>query len=255
MPRRDPCQVLGVSPGASPAAIKAAWRRLAREHHPDLAIADPVAARAATRRMAEINAAYEELRRRAEKVVGGGFARARPAGEAAGGTAGAPRPGAPRPGAARPGAGPPRPRPGRPVTARLDTSDTFRPRNQTTTRLSRGSHPPGQPPPRAQTVEREPPRASEPTGPLRRSRVRRFRPPEAPALEQARTHQIGFGKFRGHTLGEIAAFEPSYIDWVAGTITRDPDLVAAARVIRADLDAHGIVRVRRAERIRGQVPG
>ena len=48
-----------------------------------------------------------------------------------------------------------------------------------------------------------------------------------------------FGKFHGHTLGQIAAFEPSYIDWVAGTVTRDPELVAAARVVQADLDARG----------------
>ena len=59
---------------------------------------------------------------------------------------------------------------------------------------------------------------------------------------------IEFGKFRGHTLGEIAAFEPSYIDWITNTITRDRDLVAAARVIKADLDARGVARVRRAPR-------
>ena len=53
---------------------------------------------------------------------------------------------------------------------------------------------------------------------------------------------IEFGKFHGHTLGQIAAFEPSYIDWVAGTVTRDPELVAAARVIQADLDARGVGR-------------
>ena len=53
---------------------------------------------------------------------------------------------------------------------------------------------------------------------------------------------IEFGKFHGHTLGDIAAFEPSYIDWVAGTVTRDPDLVAAARVVQADLDARGVAR-------------
>ena len=51
---------------------------------------------------------------------------------------------------------------------------------------------------------------------------------------------IEFGKFHGHTLGQIAAFEPSYIDWVAGTVTRDPELVAAARVVQADLDARGV---------------
>ena len=59
-----------------------------------------------------------------------------------------------------------------------------------------------------------------------------------------------FGKFHGHTLGEIADFEPSYIDWVARTITRDRDLVAAARVIRADLDLRGVIR-----RIRDARPG
>ncbi|MER3418505.1 MAG: hypothetical protein C4343_05290, partial [Chloroflexota bacterium] len=52
MRERDPHEVLGVEPGASQAAIKAAWRRLAREHHPDLTGDDPVAARRATRRMA-----------------------------------------------------------------------------------------------------------------------------------------------------------------------------------------------------------
>jgi hypothetical protein len=58
----------------------------------------------------------------------------------------------------------------------------------------------------------------------------------------ARSHTIEFGKFHGHTLGEIAAFEPSYIDWVASTVTRDPELVAAARVIQAELDDRGVPR-------------
>jgi hypothetical protein len=95
----------------------------------------------------------------------------------------------------------------------------------------------------------EPLRASEPNGPLRRSRSRGYRPTPPPSLEAARELRIEFGKFHGHTLGEIAAFEPSYIDWLASTITRDRDLVAAARVIREDLDARGVRRVRRAERI------
>ena len=55
-------------------------------------------------------------------------------------------------------------------------------------------------------------------------------------------HAVEFGKFHGHTLGQIAAFEPSYVDWLAGTVTRDPDLVAAARVVQADLDRRGILR-------------
>ena len=86
------------------------------------------------------------------------------------------------------------------------------------------------------------PRASTPTGPAERDRVRHFRRPPAPSLDTARGHVIEFGKFHGHTLGEIAAFEPSYIDWVAGTVTRDPYLVAAARVIQGDLDARGVPR-------------
>ena len=51
-----------------------------------------------------------------------------------------------------------------------------------------------------------------------------------------------FGKFHDHTLGQIAAFEPSYIDWVAGTVNHDPDLVSAARVVQRDLDHRGVVR-------------
>ncbi len=55
-------------------------------------------------------------------------------------------------------------------------------------------------------------------------------------------HVVEFGKFRGHTLGEIGAFEPSYVDWMVRTITRDPELVAAARVVKADLDDRGVPR-------------
>jgi len=61
-------------------------------------------------------------------------------------------------------------------------------------------------------------------------------------LADARARMIEFGKFHGHTLGQIADFEPTYIDWLARTISRDPDLVAAARAIQAYLDERGIVR-------------
>ena len=56
---------------------------------------------------------------------------------------------------------------------------------------------------------------------------------------------IDFGKFNGHTLGQVAAFEPSYIDWIVSTIHKDAALVAAARVIRDDLDERGVVRRKR----------
>lgn len=60
----DPHKVLGVAPGAGLAEIKAAWRRLAREHHPDRHIAEgtpPEFIRVAEARMAAINNAYAAL--------------------------------------------------------------------------------------------------------------------------------------------------------------------------------------------------
>jgi curved DNA-binding protein CbpA len=207
--------VLGVPRDASQATIKAAWRRLAREHHPDTQ-ADPAAAERATRRMAEINRAYAELRETLPKGVDGGA----------------------EPGARR-GTWPPEPPPTRPVTGRVDTTATFRPRNTTTgPRIRHQSRPPST----ADRLHREPLRASQPNGPIGRRRQHGFRPPEPPSLEAARGYEVVFGKFHGHTLGQIAEFEPTYIDWLARTISRDPDLVAAARVLQDDLDARGIVR-------------
>jgi curved DNA-binding protein CbpA len=234
---REPHVVLGVERGASQATIKAAWRRLARENHPDLTGADTGSVRAATRRMAQINAAYERLRKGPDakrRRPGDGHATAE-----TGGPSG-------DPGSRKRRGGPPAPRPTRPVTGRLDTTDTFRVRNRTTTPRGSKSHASVEPPPnRPASGDREPPRASDPTGPLRRARMRKFRRTPLPDLEAARAVEMVFGKFRGHTLGEIAAFEPSYIDWISSTISRDADLVAAARSIAEDLDRRGIVRRRR----------
>jgi hypothetical protein len=230
--KRDPHVVLGVVDGASATEIKAAWRRLARANHPDLTGDDPAASQAATRRMAEINDAYAALTR--------GSARSRGLGAGGAADLGTDRP--------RRG-GPPRAKPTRPVTGRVDTTHTFRPRNQTTgvdgtgaPSGRRASPLAGQAPLRGARSAQEPPRASTPTGPLERGRVRHFSRPKPPSLDAARTTVIEFGKFHGHTLGQIAGFEPSYIDWVAGTVTRDPELVAAARVIQADLDSRGVPR-------------
>ncbi len=236
MTKRDPHAVLGLQPGASAAAVKAAWRRLARENHPDLNASDPGAARAATSRMVEINAAYERLR------DGGSVERTRTAAreprsasDAAAFDASGTRRGT---------GGPPPPRPTRPVTARLDTTEVLQTRNRTTSQpggsARHGSL--GQPARRSRVANLGPRRASDPTGPLRRGRLRNFRAPVRPALDVALATEMPFGKFHGHTLGQIAAFEPSYIDWVSGTITRDPELVAAARVVREELDRRGIVR-------------
>lgn len=238
--------MLGVEPGASPDDIKAAWRALARRNHPDLTGDDPAASRRATTRMAEINAAYAALTR----ANGTGRAGRGGAGAGRAGTR-ADRPDA-RTGEAAQGGRPtrggsPRPRPTRPVTGRLDTSGTFRPRNQTTS-PPRERHPlPGQAPPRPDRTPREL-RASAPSSAVERRRARRHQPRVGPALAAALEVELDFGKFRGHTLGEVAAFEPSYIDWVAGTVQRDPELTAAARVVRDELDRQGIRRVSRPPR-------
>jgi DnaJ-class molecular chaperone len=54
---RDPYDVLGVQRTADAAAIKSAFRKLAKKHHPDANKGDPKAAQ----RFAEVNAAYEIL--------------------------------------------------------------------------------------------------------------------------------------------------------------------------------------------------
>ena len=239
--RGDPYRVLDVDPGASDASIKRRRRELARELHPDQAAGDAERTAELTRRMARVNAAYDLLRDegrrreydRAHPRPGG---RARPAGAATGaGADGRP-------------SGPPPPRPTRPVTARFDTSDTFRRRNATTTN---GSHPlPGHRPisARERSEEPEPLRASQPNGPVRTRRTRRRAP--LPSLDESLATPLEFGKFRGHTLGQVAAFEPTYIDWIARTITRDRDIVVKARVIQADLDERGVER-----RVRPPTPG
>lgn len=61
----DPYTVLGITRGASLSEVKAAWRRLTREHHPDTLMAkgesgDHIAF--ATKKMAAINAAYDRIR-------------------------------------------------------------------------------------------------------------------------------------------------------------------------------------------------
>ncbi len=221
--------MLGVARGADAAHVKAAWRKLARAHHPDLTGDDPAASRVATRKMAEINNAYAAVIRDLQSTEA--------------------QQGPPADVGSAPGrrGGPPAPRPSRPVTGRVDTTATYRPRNQTIPRSPSRAYPETgerlrQPPLRAERRGNEAPRASTPTGPLQRGRIRNFRRPKPPPLDRAREHVIEFGKFHGHTLGQIATFEPSYIDWVASTVTRDPELVAAARVVQGDLDARGVGR-------------
>jgi curved DNA-binding protein CbpA len=246
--RGDPYAVLGVSVDASATTIKARWRRLAREHHPDLVGGDHETAVQATRRMARINAAYELLsepeRREAWDRDHGRASGAAASRGYASGDRGSEGSGDRADGAADGASGgPPRPRPTRPVTGRVDASGVLRPRNAVTTPPGLHRTLPGHPPRGRSFSEREPLRASQPCGPV--TRRRGTRPPARPALADAMAMPLEFGRFRGHTLGEVADFEPTYIDWIATTVSRDRDLVVAARVVRDELDRLGIVRRRR----------
>lgn len=62
----DPYAILGVARSASVAEVRARYRHLAREHHPDRLVAQGLPAefvRTATTKMAAINAAYDEILR------------------------------------------------------------------------------------------------------------------------------------------------------------------------------------------------
>jgi len=249
--RGDPYRVLDVDRDAGTAAIKSRWRELAREHHPDRAAGDAPEAQRLTVRMARINAAYDLLRDPERKAHYDASPQARRAREAdvgasrrpAGGPAGTSDAGAR--GATN---GPPPPRTTRPVTARFDTSAAYHRPNATTS----GERPSlrGQPPAerRARNGEADELRASTPTGPVRR-RTNGPRPHQ-PSLEESRQTPLEFGRFSGYTLGDVAELEPTYIDWIARTITRDRDLVMRARVIQGDMDERGVER-----RIRPPRPG
>jgi curved DNA-binding protein CbpA len=241
---RNPFTVLGLPPDATTETIRSTWRGLARQHHPDIASGDPVREKRSTRTMAEINAAYQELRDPVKRRVhreaavraarAGGVGGRRGAGAPAGGAGGPSGPGATAgtgggddESAARPAW--PRPYPTRPVTARIDTSALFRPRNAVLRPLDR-SPLPGLPP-RPRSVEgREPPRASSPSGPALRRRGPTLES-DLPTLAAALGTRLRFGKFSGLTLGEVALVEPSYIDWIVRTIARDPEIGLAARVV------------------------
>jgi curved DNA-binding protein CbpA len=243
--RGDPYRILGVGREASGEEIKRRWRELAREHHPDRAAGDAPAQERLTSRMARINAAYDVLRDPVRRARHDASPHARRAWEQdrAGGAGGRRAPDADA-GRGEP-SGPPPPPPSRPVTGRFDTSAAFHQRNATT---GRGSAPlPGQGPidrnarPRDNDL-----RASTPTGPVRRRRAAAT--PPLPTLEESRATILEFGRFHGWSLGEVADREPTYIDWIARTITRDRDLVVRARLIAADLDERGVERVSRPPR-------
>lgn len=222
--------MLDVRHDASPEEIKRRWRELAREHHPDRAGADGAERERLTTSMARINAAYDVLSDPVRRARYDSTPHARREHYAEGR------------GPVDPNVGPPPPPPSKPVTARFDFSASFQPRNSTA-HVRRGRHTTlaGQPPVDWRRYRQGPDlRASAPNGPVQRS----LDPSRArmPGLEESRATVLGFGRFHGLTLGEVAEREPTYIDWIASTITRDRDLVMRARVIASDLDARGVER-------------
>lgn len=65
LPDNDPYVVLGVTRATPMSDIKAAWRKLTREHHPDTLMAKGMPTEyieLATKKMAAINAAYDRIR-------------------------------------------------------------------------------------------------------------------------------------------------------------------------------------------------
>lgn len=236
--RGDPYQVLGLPGDATAEEIKRRRRELAREHHPDRAPGDPAEQARLTARMARINAAWDLLRdpvRRARYDASPQAQRARHAERPHGPAAGAEGPGAEPPPAPT---GPPPPPPSRPVTARFDLSAAFRPGN---VRTGSGANPlRGQEPPMRGEGYGQDLRASTPTGPVKRRAT--APPPPPPTLAESRATVLSFGRFHGWTLGDVADRQPSYIDWIARTVTRDRDLVVRARTIAAELDRLGVER-------------
>ena len=72
----DPYKILGVSPNASDEEITQAYRRLAKQYHPDRNPGDEEAAK----KMQQINAAYEQIKNPAQSGSHGGYSQYDPFG-------------------------------------------------------------------------------------------------------------------------------------------------------------------------------
>lgn len=197
----DPYKTLQVDPEAEDEVLEAAYRRLARKYHPDVAPGDD-----AQTRMVALNRAWEMLRDPAKRAavdrIRAAAATRHSAGEHRHGTPGTPAGGVPdRRSAGDPGTGPP-PSPGAaagaggPAESGGFGSDT-----------RRGLDPsaPGYSPGRSFTGSGYDPgtmRSAEGLGAA-------GRPPGNPTGPT-----LGFGRYAGWSLGEIARVDLEYLEWL-----------------------------------------
>lgn len=178
----DAYAILGVSPDSDDEAIAAAYRSLARRHHPD------IAGEEATRRMSRINAAWDLLRdpvrREAydRELDAADVAAGRPATRVTRQRARHARQAAARDSAGRPGG---------------DAGPGRRGRSEPRSTTAAAAHDPTQSP-YARTPERD---GTAGAGP----------PPGRPSGSVLR-----FGRHLGWSLGEIARVDPGYLEWLEG---------------------------------------
>ncbi len=201
----DHYAILQVAPTAEPAVIAAAYRALARRHHPD------VAGAAGEEAMRRINAAWEILGdpdRRAD------YDRRR----AAAGT-----PASAHPTTASPG----------PDGPAGTSRGTWSPQHATPTAGSAGPEAGGPPGSRggAASWAAEGPAASTSGAPAG-ARSWPFGPAGPPP---GRPHGsvLAFGLFRGWSLGEIARVDPGYLEWLEGKPEGRPYLGEIDELLRA----------------------
>jgi curved DNA-binding protein CbpA len=191
----DPYKILQVDSEAEDEVIQAAYRRLARKYHPDLA-ASPDAAN----RMAAINAAWELIGEPAQRVA---YDRERATrrttpGQSTGGTADA------QPGAGGPAAG------GNPAPSG-GTSTGTRPGSSTVG----GDAPPASVPP-AETVSRDwtSGRSTQGSGYEESMHSADGFGAAGPPPGRPSGTVLNFGRYAGWSLGEVARSDMEYVEWL-----------------------------------------
>jgi len=73
-------------------------------------------------------------------------------------------------------------------------------------------------------------------------------------VNAALAFMLTFGKFRGRTLGNVAAVEPGYVAWLARSVHNRPEVLRHARVVLAHLAlGHNVFKGSTAEESRDRI--